>query len=325
MSTIQQHKNSLLRIGAIAKSTGIPVTTLRIWETRYSAFKPFKSSGNQRLYSENDVAKAMLLKHLSNNGHTISLIAALELDELRKLNNLMHETQKVERFATQPISIAIVGMSMANRIESTQFIKNLTQNEIKVTDVLQDLEAASQHDFLSKPQVLIIKLNSLHSEAHREIVSLVRKHKFPQTIVTYNFAPDVIIQAMKMSGLIVRREPITNDELAELLQSVFFINHERAKEFGTSGAVISSRKYSDETLTRVSGISTNVLCECPRHVAELIYQLSSFEEYSLECLNKNTDDAHLHAFLHSISGSARTLFENALEKIAQHENINLND
>jgi hypothetical protein len=146
-----------------------------------------------------------------------------------------------------------------------------------------------------------------------------------QIIVTYNFAPDVIIQAMKMSGLIVRREPITNDELAELLQSVFFINHERAKEFGTSGAVISSRKYSDETLTRVSGISTNVLCECPRHVAELIYQLSSFEEYSQDCLNNRAEDAHLHAYLTSISGTARALFENALEKIAAHEGIDLRD
>jgi hypothetical protein len=75
----------------------------------------------------------------------------------------------------------------------------------------------------------------------------------------------------------------------------------------------------------VAGISTQVLCECPRHVAELIAQLASFEEYSKECLNKNADDAHLHAYLRSISGSARSLFENALEKIAQHEGIDLHD
>ncbi len=99
----------------------------------------------------------------------------------------------------------------------------------------------------------------------------------------------------------------------------------RAQEFGTSGSVISSRKYSEATLSRVAGISTNVLCECPRHVAELISQLASFEEYSQDCLNNTAEDAHLHAYLTSISGSARALFENALEKIAALEGIDLRE
>jgi hypothetical protein len=160
---------------------------------------------------------------------------------------------------------------------------------------------------------------------HATLQSIIQKHKFAQTIVIYNFAPESVVQAMKFSGLMVRREPISDSELAELIQSVLFVDTARAQEFGTSGTVISSRKYSDETLTRVAGISTNVLCECPRHVAELIAQLASFEEYSQECLNRNADDAHLHAYLCSISGSARSLFENALEKIAQHEGIDLRE
>jgi hypothetical protein len=53
--------------------------------------------------------------------------------------------------------------------------------------------------------------------------------------------------------------------------------------------------------------------------------LASFEAYSQECLNKNTEDAHLHSYLRAISGSARSLFENALEKIAQHEGIDLRE
>jgi hypothetical protein len=60
-------------------------------------------------------------------------------------------------------------------------------------------------------------------------------------------------------------------------------------------------------------------------VAELIAQLASFETYSQECLNKNSEDAQLHSYLRAISGSARSLFENALEKIALHEGIDLRD
>jgi hypothetical protein len=56
-------------------------------------------------------------------------------------------------------------------------------------------------------------------------------------------------------------------------------------------------------------------------VAELISQLASFEQYSQECLHRSSEDAHLHAHLASVSGSARALFERALEMVAEHEGI----
>ena len=89
--------------------------------------------------------------------------------------------------------------------------------------------------------------------------------------------------------------------------------------------LIPPRKYDDIELMRVASISTDVLCECPKHVSEIITQLASFEQYSHECLNKSTEDAHLHAYLSSVSGSARALFESALEMVAKHEGIQLKD
>ena len=314
----------LFRIGAVSKTTGIPVSTLRIWETRYGAFSPVKTEGKQRLFEEHDVSKAILLKQLCSEGHAISAIANLDLNQLRRMSNLQNNAQSKRMAQGEPVTLAVVGIGLANRIESKKFASGLKQNKITVTDVLVDLTAASHADFSEKPQVLLIKVNTLQTGVHAAIQALIQKHKFAQTIVIYNFAPEAVVQAMKFSGLIVRREPLSDIELAELLQSVVFVNPARAEEFGTSGSVITSRKYSDETLARVAGISTNVLCECPRHVAELISQLASFEEYSQECLNKNAADAHLHAYLRSISGSARSLFENALEKIALHEGIDLN-
>ncbi|MEY3461772.1 MAG: HTH-type transcriptional repressor YcgE, partial [Pseudomonadota bacterium] len=46
---------------------------------------------------------------------------------------------------------------------------------------------------------------------------------------------------------------------------------------------------------------------------------------SHECLSKSSEDAHLHAYLSSVSGSARALFERALEMVAQHEGIALHE
>ena len=299
------------------------MSTLRIWETRYGAFSPVKTEGKQRLFAEQDVSKALLLKQLSQNGHGISAIANLDLEQLRRMSILPHHRPQNLTVNGQPVLLAVVGLSMANRIESKKFAAGLKQNQIKVTDVLIDLAAAAKADLAHKPQVLLVKVNTLQSSVHAGIQALIAKHQFAQTIVVYNFAPEAVVQAMKFSGLIVRREPISDIELAELLQSVLFVDPARAQEFGTSGSVIASRKYSDATLSRVAGISTNVLCECPRHVAELIEQLASFELYSQECLNRNEEDAHLHAYLRSISGTARSLFENALEKIAAHEGIDL--
>ena len=315
----------LYRIGAVSKTTGIPVSTLRIWETRYGAFSPVKTEGKQRLFEEHDVSKAMLLKQLSSEGHAISAIANLDLAQLRRMSNLQQSAPHHKAAKGEPLTLAVVGLGLANRIESKKFASALQQHTIRVTDVLVDLATATTAVLSEHAQVLLIKVNSLQTAVHTSIQALIQKHKFAQTIVIYNFAPEAVVQAMKFSGLIVRREPISDSELAELIQSLLFVDQARAQEFGTSGTVISSRKYSDDTLARVAGISTNVLCECPRHVAELISQLASFEEYSQECLNKNADDAHLHAYLRSISGSARSLFENALEKIAQHEGIDLSE
>lgn len=309
----------------MSKTTGIPVTTLRIWETRYGAFSPVKTEGKQRLFEELDVSKALLLKQLTHEGHAISAIANLNLEQLRHMGNLQNKAQHKLATPGAPLTLAVVGLGLANRLESAKFAAGLKQNTLKVTHVSADLASATEAVLTEASQVLLIKVNTLQTDVHSTIQALIHKHQFAQTIVIYNFATDAVVAAMKFSGLIVRREPISDSELAELIQSVLFVDTARAQEFGTSGAVISSRKYSDETLARVAGISTEVLCECPRHVAELIAQLASFEEYSQECLNKNADDAHLHAYLRSISGSARLLFENALEKIAAHEGIDLHD
>lgn len=315
----------LFRIGVVSKTTGIPVSTLRIWETRYGAFTPVKTVGKQRLFEEHDVSKAILLKQLSGEGHSISAIANLDLDQLRRMSNLQKSEQHKPAPNSEPLTLAVVGLSMANRIESTKFAAGLQRHRLKVTNVWMDLDVASKAKLSDAPQVLLIKVNTLQSHVHASIQALIDQHKFAQTIVIYHFAPESVVQAMKFSGVIVRREPISDSELAELLQSVLLADRDHAQQFGTSGAVIAARKYSEETLSRVASISTQVLCECPRHVAELISQLASFEEYSQACLNNSTEDAHLHAYLRSISGSARSLFENALEKIAQHEGIDLGE
>ena len=145
----------------------------------------------------------------------------------------------------------------------------------------------------------------------------------PQVIVLYGFGQERVVEAMKLDGMIVRRDPVPEAELADLIRSLLLIDTRQPGATGQPGAMIPPRKYSDQTLARVAAIPSKVLCECPRHVAELIAQLASFEQYSQECLNNSVEDARLHAQLTAISGSARALFEQALEMIARHEGLSL--
>ena len=50
-------------------------------------------------------------------------------------------------------------------------------------------------------------------------------------------------------------------------------------------------------------------------------KLSAFEKYSAECSNRNLEDAQLHAYLKDMAGAARSLFESALQRVAQAEGI----
>jgi hypothetical protein len=47
------------------------------------------------------------------------------------------------------------------------------------------------------------------------------------------------------------------------------------------------RRWDDAALADFAGLSSTIACECPRHVAELLMQLSHFEAYSAECQHRS--------------------------------------
>jgi len=316
----------LHKIGAVSSLSGVPTPTLRVWEVRYATFSPLKTQGQHRLYSDDDILKATLLKRLTEQGHAISNIANLSS---QALNNLLMQQQSSNRYQAQTqsedrtISMAIVGLALAGRIESKKFTLSFNNHEIKVTDIFNDVSDALGASFQEPTQILLVKTNSLHSGMEVDIHKLAQNCQALQVIVLYNYGQQNIIESMKHSGMILRREPISDSDLADLINSVLLVGTDQKSKGLVVGALIPQRKYSDATLAKVAGISSNVLCECPRHVAEIIAQLASFEQYTHECLNKSSEDAHLHAYLSSVSGSARALFESALEMVTKHEGIEL--
>lgn len=324
------------RIGEVARLAGVPVTTLRAWELRHGAFAPDKTAGKQRLYSAADAFKAGLLKQLTDLGHGIGSVASLSASELQTLLYAEHAgalSEATDSLQGQRVRMAVVGLGLAGRIASHKFTLKFSGQALQVSDVFMDLAQAQTATLSVRPEVLLVKVNTLHASTRDDIQALAKQHGIGQTLVLYNYGPEAVAESLKRAGVMLRREPLSDYELADFISAALLIDAAQTTAASNlapvpglaPGAVIPPRQYSDATLTRVAGISSNVLCECPRHVAELITQLASFEQYSLECLNKDADDAHLHAYLRAVSGSARALFERALERVAAHEGISLKE
>jgi methanogenic corrinoid protein MtbC1 len=62
---------------AVVQRTGVPADTFRAWERRYGLPCPARTGGNQRLYSDRDVATIAWLRDRTSSGMTIS--QAIEL------------------------------------------------------------------------------------------------------------------------------------------------------------------------------------------------------------------------------------------------------
>lgn len=318
------------RIGAVSALSGVPVPTLRVWEVRYGAFSPRMTGGRQRVYNDDDVLRATLLKRLTEQGHAISGIAN---NDAAKLNALLQQQNASQRRVAsktaerQTLNTVVIGLALAARLASGKFKQIFSSNALQVTEIFSDVDAALASPITTPPDFLLLRANSLHALAqaqiHRLLQRLVGGSAIPQVIVLYHFGQEHVIESMKRSGMVVRREPVSDYELADLFRASLLMDSPQVMEQTGIGATIPPRKYNDATLARMAAISTNMLCECPRHVAEIIAQLASFEQYSQECLNKSTEDAHLHAYLHSVSGSARALFEHALQMVAEHEGVSL--
>lgn len=314
------------RIGAVSTLSGVPVPTLRVWESRYAAFAPGKTAGQHRLYSDDDVLRATLLRQLTGAGHAISTLARLDAAQLGARLQAQRGSQW-QRGATlqgpRSVSMVVVGLPLATRVQSARFLDALPGVAVRLTETLAELSDAPAQDLREPPDLLLVRVGSLHMATHTAVRRLVALYRVPHTIVLYNFGQQRVVEAMKAEGLIVRREPLADTELAELVRALLLVDPRAPTHAADVGALIPPRRYSDQTLARVAAIASKVLCECPRHVAELITQLASFEQYSQDCLNNSVEDARLHAQLSAISGSARALFEQALEMVAAHEGIAL--
>lgn len=333
------------RSAAVARLAQMPVATLRIWEQRYAAVRPSTAPTGHRLYSGADLQRVILLRQLTERGHAIGSIATLDSVQLQQLlrraasaNGAGDASTRAGGSATsrRRLHFIVVGASLAARLQRPALAKQALalMPRIVACESLAEVARADARGGArdgARADVLLWQVPALSAELPRELHAARQAARVRRVVVLYRFASTEARQALARADVIAMREPADDEALGVWLASLVADLSTPAPRAARSPvaresvgvANILPRRYDDAVLTTIAGIPPGLACECPRHVAELLMQISSFEAYSASCAHRHADDAQLHTYLQQVAGSARALFESALERVARHEGLSL--
>ena len=327
-SLAEPPKAARLRSGTAARLAGLPVTTLRVWERRYGVVAAPKTVTGQRLYSNHDVQRLGLLKQLTDRGHAIGTIATLDLEPLQALVAGVPSPALIGVPINETVDsrvMVVVGRSAAQRLKPGVGCRvravhdDLDQAEAEVEGENASASAGTSTSASSRrADVLLVHLQSLQPVSAQRVLALGAALHAGAIVVLYAFGTEAIAESLRAAGVTVRREPIAGRELARLIAAT-----RNAAPSSTANWHAAPRRFSDETLMHLTELPSSVACECPRHVAEIVMQLASFERYSEDCTTGSPADAALHRHLSGLAGAARSLFEQALERVVVDEGIEL--
>jgi len=297
------------RSGEAAKLARMPAATLRIWEQRYGVISPRTSASGQRLYSDEDVHRLRLLKALVGRGHAIGSIARLEGAALEAL--LTSTARDKGAAALEPEAVASI---------VTVGLGDVGPND-HVTDRFDSLDALLQCGAPPSAQGLIVRVASLHAETVEQIAEAAARIGAGSVMVVFPFGTRQAMELATLQGMTLKKRPDALLHAGELVAE-FSASLQRRTPDGALRRGLwlrSQRRFDDATLARLVRLSTTIACECPKHLAELVMQLSAFERYSDDCLSRSPDDALLHRHLGDTANRAVRMFEDALVEVARQE------
>lgn len=299
------------RIAAVAQITGIPVPTLRMWERRYTVVSPARSSGNGRLYSRADVERLSLLKAAVEAGHAIGTVASLPDDELR--SRLEGSRGAV---ATQgPCRVLACGRTLPRRLAAAW------RNRADI-QLAGSLPTPQVTESVPSADVVVVEAATLMPALLPQLRNLRNQCGARLSVVIYGFGSRAAIGRLAEEGHIAVSAPADPAHIARLCHLGLTPAQESAAALEQLlMRPLPPRRYDEVFLAALGDRPSQIRCECPNHLADLLTRLYAFEQYSLECENTGAADAALHALLYVATGHCRALLEQALERVIQHEGI----
>ena len=324
---------SLHRSGAVARMLRMPVATLRVWERRYGLTQPELSPTGQRLYSADDVRRLALIKQLTDLGHAIGSLAPLDMAQLQRVAAThaqalatAQRSEFADTAALPPVRawrLAVIGAALGTRLQRPALLRRLGP-PMSLLGPFDDAAQAASALRGSAVDALLFHEPHLHEGWLAAIDAAAPAFAGLPKAVLYGFAADAVCEALATAGTALLRDPQPDAVLGQWLRSLSMAvtaPQSAASSPARATDAVPPRRWDDAALADFAGLSSTVACECPRHLAELLVQLSHFEAYSAECEHRSTADAELHAYLRQVAAGSRARFEAALEYVALHEGL----
>ena len=325
---------SLHRSGAVARMLQMPVATLRVWERRYGLTQSPRTPGGQRLYSADDVRRLALIKQLTDLGHAIGSLTPLDMAQLQRVSSTHTQALAAHRShgrsdvsqapPQQAWRLAVIGTALQARLQRPALLRRLGR-PVVLLGPFDDIAQAAATLSGSHLDALLFHEPQLHEAWLAAINAAAPEFAGVPKAVLYSYAADPVCEALASAGTALLREPQPDAVVAQWLNSLSSRAVTAAlpaeAQAGAEGESVAARRWDDAALTGFANQSPTIACECPRHVAELLMQLSHFEAYSAECEHRNAADAELHAYLRRVAAASRARFEAALEHVALYEGL----
>lgn len=315
----------LYGIGAVARLTGLTDHTIRVWERRYGAVVARRAPNGRRVYEPADVDKLGLLKRLTDQGLSISQIAACSVEELRERARSLSELASAP--VPEHIGVAVFGDFLPNQFAAWEH--DVAPVEIRISDNNRERFMA---DLKRQPvDVVVLESPVLDGEVAGRLLQYMEQAGAARGVIVYGFGRVRDIDSARDSRLVVLRSPVDVDEIrAAILRAYVSNSPARPKKDPAPDASatawdfagpVAPRRFNNQQLANLVQASTTIDCECPHHLAQLVGDLTAFEVYSANCANRDAEDAALHRYLHQTTAQARALIEAALERVAVAEGI----
>ena len=152
---------------AVVQRTGVPADTFRAWERRYGVPVPSRTAGNQRLYSERDIAVVLWLRDQTREGLSISQAVQLYRSENDLPEGLM--AREADEFsaldaAANPSAVPVLDTRGLRRLpidhdgpsrDSQREHVRLYQYRDKLVDALARFDSASAEQAIEEAVAML--------------------------------------------------------------------------------------------------------------------------------------------------------------------------
>ncbi|MEM1264127.1 MAG: MerR family transcriptional regulator [Pseudomonadota bacterium] len=314
-------------IGAVARLTGISTHALRIWERRYGTVVARRTPSGRRIYSRTDVEKLSLLKLLVDHGFSIGQIAGLSLEELRERHSEVADQLNVmqERNSDLVIKVAALAGYSINRLRRVSL-----PDRIDLAVIESDYSRFRADVKRTQPDVILLEFPVIDADSLRRIADLRSIAGTRRYVVLFNFAHPQEVTELAAAKVELVRSPTTMESLLNLLLAGGTVAQPPKRQPFNSDADpalrlleedIPPRRFAEADLSAILRRQSDIACECPQHLADLIQGLAAFEVYSEQCEARDEKDAALHRYLQGTAARARSLMEEAMDTLVVEDRL----